>query len=118
MRGRARRVLVFGVVQGVGFRPFIHRLARRLGFRGWVRNAAGGVEIHLEAETPADFGPFLRAIRTEKPPLAVIESLTDEPARFEGDRAFEVRASTGGEAFVFIAPDIAACPTSVAAISE
>ena len=118
MSGEARRVLVFGVVQGVGFRPFIHRLARRLDFRGWVRNSAGGVEVHLEAESPADFGPFLRAIRKEKPPLAIIESLTDEPARFEGNLSFEVRVSTGGKAFVFIAPDIAVCPNCLAEVAN
>jgi hydrogenase maturation protein HypF len=111
MSGEARRVLVFGVVQGVGFRPFIHRLALRMGFRGWVKNVAGGVEIHLETEAPADFAAFLRAVREEKPPLAVVESLTDAPSVFEGDPAFEVRPSTGGDAFVFIAPDIAACPS-------
>ena len=118
MSGRARRVLVFGVIQGVGFRPFIHKLALRRGFRGWVRNAAGGVEIHLESGAPADFAGFLRAVREEKPPLAVIESLTDSPAAFEGLEAFEIRPTAGGEPFVFIAPDIAACPSCLAEVAD
>jgi len=118
MSGEARRVLVFGVVQGVGFRPFIHRLALRLGFRGWVKNVAGGVEIHLEAEAPADFQAFLRAVRAEKPPLAVVESLADEPAAFEEAPDFKIRKSTGGDGFVFISPDIAVCPECLADVAD
>jgi hydrogenase maturation protein HypF len=118
MSRAARRVLVFGVVQGVGFRPFIHKLARRLDLRGWVRNAAGGVEIHVEGASPALLDTFARAVREEKPPLAVIESLTESPSAFEGRPDFEIRTSAGGDSFVFIAPDIAACPACLAEVAD
>jgi hydrogenase maturation protein HypF len=118
MRAEARRILVFGVVQGVGFRPFIHRLALRLGCRGWVKNVAGGVEIHLESDSRTRLADFLRALGTDKPPLAVIETVTEEPAQAEGLAGFEVRRSTGGNGFVFISPDISVCPSCLADISE
>ena len=105
----AVEVTAFGVVQGVGFRPFVFRLAERFGYRGWVRNVGRGVEIHLESEKPADFGRFLAALESEKPPLARLEKLGVRPARVLGCRLFEIRKTTGGPSFVFISPDIATC---------
>ncbi len=102
-------VTAFGVVQGVGFRPFVFRLAERFGCRGWVRNVGRGVEIHLESEKPADFGRFLEALRREKPPLARLERLNVRPARPRGCELFEIKKTTGGPSFVFISPDIATC---------
>jgi len=108
-RTRAVRVVVFGVVQGVGFRPFVHRLARAFGYAGWVKNIGPGVEIHVEAANPEDFSRFLRRLKDELPPLARIESLSIKPAHYHGCRSFRVRKSGKGETFVFISPDIATC---------
>jgi len=110
MTGTARRILVFGVVQGVGFRPFIHRLSRRLGLRGWVKNIGTGVEIHIEGPSRPGLEHFLRALREEPPPLAAIETIEERPARFAGFGDFRVRRSRGGNSFVFIAPDVSVCP--------
>ncbi len=110
MKGRALGLEIFGVVQGVGFRPFIHRLARDFGLKGWVTNAGRGVEIHIEKPGRPDFEGFIAAIKRRHPPLARIESLAARPAAFRGYRDFTVRKSRGGERFVFISPDIAACP--------
>jgi hydrogenase maturation protein HypF len=107
--GSAAKVLVFGVVQGVGFRPFIYRLARRFGYKGWVKNIGSGVEIHIESAKPADFAVFLKAIRDEKPPLARIERLASRRAAFLGRTDFQVRKTEQGESFVFISPDICVC---------
>ncbi len=109
MKKRALRVTVAGVVQGVGFRPFLFRLADRWGYRGWVRNIGSGVEIHIESDKPTDFGPFLQALEKKKPPLARIERLDARPASPQGCAGFRIIPSKPGESFVFISPDIATC---------
>ncbi|MDP2915324.1 MAG: carbamoyltransferase HypF [Candidatus Aminicenantes bacterium] len=109
MKGRALRLTVFGVVQGVGFRPFIYRLALKHGLSGWVKNAATGVEIHLETREPSGFAGFLEALERDKPPLARIEKVAERRTAFEGFKGFEVKPSQGGESFVFISPDISTC---------
>lgn len=106
----ALRITVFGVVQGVGFRPFIFRLARRFHCRGWVKNIGYGVEIHIEAEIETDFSGFLKALREEKPPLAMIEEVKARPVSFRGVKDFRIKKSKEGESFVFISPDISTCP--------
>ena len=60
-QGRAIDAIVFGVVQGVGFRPFVYRIAKELGFAGWVKNVGFGVEIHLESKNRKGFKDFWNA---------------------------------------------------------
>jgi len=115
---RAVRVLVSGVVQGVGFRPFIYRLACRFGFCGYVKNVGPGVEIHLERGRAVDSGAFLRAVRLEKPPLARIEEIKTHPAPFRGYKNFRVLASRREKSFVFISPDIGTCSACLAEVSS
>lgn len=74
-RDAAARAVVFGVVQGVGFRPFVFRLARGLGLRGWVKNAGSGVEIHVEGSAHPVRSKFFGELRRRLPPLARIEKL-------------------------------------------
>ena len=109
MASEAVRLLVTGVVQGVGFRPFVHKLAASLKLGGWVRNRGLGVEIHIEGGRPAAASAFLKRLRAELPPLAIIEDVTVRRVRAEGAAGFRIRPSAGGERFVFISPDIAAC---------
>jgi len=106
----ATRVVVFGVVQGVGFRPFVFKLARRLGLRGWVKNIGGGVEIHVEGGSAAARERFLAGLKKSPPPLARIEKMEAGPARPRACRGFTIRGTTAGTSFVFISPDIATCP--------
>ena len=73
-RATARHIIVTGVVQGVGFRPFVHRLAHRHGLAGWVRNVAGEVEIAIEGEADA-VARFVEELRRDAPPLARIEAV-------------------------------------------
>jgi hydrogenase maturation protein HypF len=108
-RRAAARLTVFGVVQGVGFRPYVYRLALRLGLDGWVENAGSGVEIHVEGPAPVVRAKFAAALRAGLPPLAVIEKLDERPAPVEGRRGFEIRATRARSGFVFISPDIATC---------
>jgi hydrogenase maturation protein HypF len=106
---QAVRAVVFGVVQGVGFRPFIYRLAHRFGYRGWVKNIGFGVEIHLESNKPHDFKQFFLALNREKPPLSQIEKLDIKPAESLNCQQFEIKKSKQSQSFVFISPDISIC---------
>jgi len=106
---QALDISVFGVVQGVGFRPFIYRTARSLGYAGWVKNVGFGVEIHLESPDPTDFRDFLTSLENEKPPLSLIEKTDVRSGTFTGCSEFTIEKTRGGESFVFISPDISVC---------
>ena len=108
-----RKIHVTGVVQGVGFRPFVYKIATREHLNGWVANTSAGVDIELEGEAPA-FDVFLRALTADKPPLAHIDQIqVHDLVSKQGpcyDR-FEIRASVSQEgAFQPISPDISICP--------
>lgn len=108
-RGSAAEVVVFGVVQGVGFRPFIYRMAHAFGYKGWVKNIGFGVEIHIEKSESSDFQDFLHALQDSSPPLAQIKEITFKPASFLGLERFEIKKTKQEESFVFISPDISVC---------
>ncbi len=103
------RIVVHGAVQGVGFRPFIYRLASDLGLKGWVRNSAGGIILEVEGGLREEEA-FLLRLEREKPPLSFIQGL--EPSFLDpvGYTSFEILESTGGEKQALILPDIATCP--------
>ena len=106
----AARLRVTGVVQGVGFRPFVHRLALRHGLGGWVRNNAGDVEIEIEGTTAA-IVDFRTALQREAPPLARIERVEVESLPPAGRTAFEIRTSSlNSERRQPVSPDVALCP--------
>ncbi len=86
MRSRAR---VEGVVQGVGFRPFVHRLAGELALDGFVLNDERGVLVEVEGP-PERVETFLARLRTDAPPLAVVERVLSEPIAPSGDRGFRI----------------------------
>ena len=67
------RIHVQGIVQGVGFRPFVFNLVKRLGLRGFVLNSTSGVDMELEGEQTA-IQQFLETLKQDPPPLALIES--------------------------------------------
>lgn len=98
-----------GIVQGVGFRPFIYRLAKTHSLCGWVRNTPAGVLLEAQGE-PDGISGFLEDIRHKAPPLAVLSAVREEElAPAEGD-AFEILESAGGADSVQIAPDCDVCP--------
>jgi len=106
------KVSVRGVVQGVGFRPFIYQLASRYDLKGWVLNTSEDVKIEVEGEVEA-IEKFLRALRQEAPPRASIESITTRRLPTDRDRyqGFEIRHSIAEEGkYQLISPDIATCP--------
>ena len=104
------KVIVRGAVQGVGFRPFVYRLARELGLNGWVLNSARGVFLEVEGEGES-VRKFLLRLEREKPPRAIIQSLEFAILDPAGFRDFEIRYSDeSGEKSALILPDIATCP--------
>jgi hydrogenase maturation protein HypF len=104
-----QQVIVRGAVQGVGFRPFVFRLATDLGLNGWVSNTAQGVFIEVEGESAA-LNVFVEYLMSESPPHARIESLNVSRLPLVGFSHFEVRQSeeTGAKT-ALILPDLATC---------
>jgi hydrogenase maturation protein HypF len=112
------RVSVRGVVQGVGFRPFVFRLARREGLGGSILNNPQGVVIEIEGELAAA-ERFLAALVREKPPLARIDSISVNFAGVQGDGRFVILESqTGAERTTLISPDIATCADCLREMSD
>lgn len=106
----ARRLILTGRVQGVGFRPFVYRLAQRLGVRGWVQNRLGQVVIHAEADA-ATLDAFSRALQEEAPPLARPVPGKSARAPLQSFPGFEVQtSSTDTEACIHVPPDYDTCP--------
>jgi hydrogenase maturation protein HypF len=109
-----RRLRVRGVVQGVGFRPFVWHLARDLGLAGWVRNDAAGVEILLQGGADA-IDAFTRRLRHERPALARIDALGwDDQAPTRAFGGFAIAASGAGAARTMIGHDTAVCADCLA----
>ncbi|MCB2228043.1 MAG: carbamoyltransferase HypF [Desulfarculaceae bacterium] len=105
---------VEGVVQGVGFRPFVYNLARGLGLTGWVSNTAAGVELAVQGGGEA-VEEFFARLETQAPPLAVIHRVERQTAEPEpGESEFEIRASEGGKRSTLISPDVAVCEACLA----
>jgi len=106
---KGKTIHATGIVQGVGFRPFVYRLALRFGLVGWVQNTSSGVNIHVEG-LESMIEAFVAALRDQAPPLARIDKLTIHEASLEYPEAFQIRESrTAEQAFQPIPPDIALC---------
>ncbi|MGE4264090.1 MAG: carbamoyltransferase HypF [Desulfovibrio sp.] len=114
-----RRFVVTGQVQGVGFRPFIFRLAEELTLAGTVRNTPEGVVIEVQGP-PRQLDQFARRLETDQPPLARIlrVSVQDVPTA-DGASGFCICKSTGGAGHdVLISPDVATCPECLAELFD
>ncbi len=104
-----RHIFITGIVQGVGFRPFVYGLAVRLALNGWVRNTSAGVDIGIDG-TPEAIEQFLRALRAEAPPLARVDGVRVEPCAPSGYTRFEIiHSEAPTDAFQPIPPDAAIC---------
>jgi hydrogenase maturation protein HypF len=117
------RIRVRGVVQGVGFRPHVHALARRFGVAGWVRNDAEGVLIEAEGARPR-IEAFCAALERDAPPLASVDAveceavtaLASTPASESG--GFAILESAGGRITTAIGPDVAVCAACLAEMRD
>ena len=103
-----RRIRVRGVVQGVGFRPFVHRIATSRGLGGRVWNDGDGVVVEVEGPSEA-VDAFARALVEEAPPLARVASVAGEAMAPLGEQAFAVASSGGGGRSALVPPDVATC---------
>ncbi len=105
----SRHITVRGVVQGVGFRPFVYRLAREHRLAGWVLNTSGSVEIEVEGEEPA-VARFLEEMRGSPPPMARIEEIAAAPLAPQGHKGFRIIESRPEPGqYQLVSPDIATC---------
>ena len=105
-----REIRIRGVVQGVGFRPFVFKLARRLGLAGYVLNSSAGVVAEAEGACDA-LDCFVERLRSEAPPLARIEEMLVAEMDPVGGQDFVIRESRAQEGeFVLVSADVATCP--------
>jgi hydrogenase maturation protein HypF len=103
------RIVVHGVVQGVGFRPFVYRLAHEFQLTGWVRNDAQGVVIEVEGP-PAQLDAFLVSLKRNRPAQAMIQTIETSVLDAVGFPSFQIRpSSAGGNPRALIMPDLATC---------
>lgn len=112
------KIAIRGAVQGVGFRPFIHRLATELHLTGWVRNSAAGVLIEVEGPSPS-LEQFLARLPAERPPPCFIQSL--EPTWLDpvGHGSFVILSSDeAARPTVIATPDIATCPACLSEVLD
>jgi len=115
---RRVRARVDGTVQGVGYRPFVYRLAGELGIAGWVLNDERGVLV--EAEGPPDaVHVFLARLRADAPPLAEVRAVEAQDVPVVGRPGFEIMASEhGGAATAPVTPDSATCEDCLAELAD
>ncbi len=103
------RIHVTGIVQGVGFRPFVYNQARQLGLTGWVRNTASGVDIEIEGEVQR-LQNFIKILQEQAPPLARIDRLDKTWQEINGYQSFEILLSEDKqEDFLPVSPDVTIC---------
>jgi hydrogenase maturation protein HypF len=108
-RVRANQIHITGVVQGVGFRPFVYSLAEKLRLNGWVRNTSAGVDIVVEGP-PDRLAAFLKALWEDTPPLARVENVQVKDIPATGLQNFKIAFSIGKEGdFQPIPPDVSIC---------
>jgi hydrogenase maturation protein HypF len=103
---KCMNISIRGIVQGVGFRPFIHALANELSVKGFVMNTSEGVFMTAEGDR---LETFLERIRTDAPPLSRIMSIDISPAEPAGFSDFSIRESRETGSFTLLSPDVAVC---------
>ena len=102
-------IKITGIVQGVGFRPYIYNLAKKFSLRGWVLNDSNGVEVHIEG-TQKSISSFINELKTSPPELSRIESFSIKNDKNYNLTSFEIKESLQAcETQIFISPDICTC---------
>lgn len=110
----AKKIHIKGLVQGVGFRPYIYRLAIKHGIKGWVENSNEGVNVHAEGDS-ASISAFISDIHSEKPPASSISFFQETEVAATGYPSFEIQKSADhSDAVTEVSPDIAVCEDCLA----
>jgi len=104
-----KSIKIKGIVQGVGFRPFVYRLAGELGLAGYVRNTSEGVELEIEGP-PRKTVAFLKRLNREKPAASRIDRITVRNVPVRRVQLFIIKESKTARGFTRLSPDIALCP--------
>jgi hydrogenase maturation protein HypF len=114
---KGARIHITGIVQGVGFRPFVYGLATRMALNGWVRNTASGVDIEVDG-SPGVLEEFIAALQDEAPPLSRIDSFNVDWLPANGFSTFEIVHSAGKPGdFIPISPDVSLCSDCLAELN-
>lgn len=103
--------IIKGVVQGVGFRPFVYKIALELNLVGFVKNSASGVELEIQGKK-SEIVEFQRLLHLRLPPLASIDNIENSKIELKDDKSFEIlqsSASTNSSKSTLVSPDIAIC---------
>ncbi len=100
------RIFVKGIVQGVGFRPFVYNLAELLGLKGYVINSSKGVTIEIEGDK---IDSFIHKLKNEAPPLSQILSVEIIELPYHGYKDFRIQESKDEGSFTLISPDVSIC---------
>ena len=103
---KSLNVMIKGIVQGVGFRPFVYNLARELAVKGFIANTSDGVTLAVEGD---NLDQFTERISREAPPLSKIMSMDISPAAFSGFSDFSIRGSSVTGRFTLLSPDVSVC---------
>jgi len=118
MRKQRLHIVIRGAVQGVGFRPFVYRLAAEMHLPGWVRNSSQGIFLEVEGERPV-LDEFILRLERERPPRSFIQSLESSLLDPAGYTVFEIHESDDrGAPTALVMADIATCPECLREISD
>lgn len=105
-RLKSFKIHIKGVVQGVGFRPFIYNLAKKLKIKGYVTNTSDGVIIEAEGENIKE---FISSIRTNPPPLSTIDVIEIKESKYKNFKDFSIINSIDYGSFTLVSPDVSVC---------
>jgi hydrogenase maturation protein HypF len=108
-------IAIKGIVQGVGFRPFVFNLANQLSVRGFVTNTSEGVIINAEGD---NLDLFVERLKSEAPSLSRIVSMDSAPGEFRGYGDFTIRESTESGSFTLVSPDVSICDECLTELFE
>jgi len=118
VHNEAKRFEISGIVQGVGFRPFVYQLAHRYDLKGEVANTSAGVTIHIEGEGK-NLESFRRDLVADRPPLAQITDISVRSAAFGGFSDFSIVKSKGGaRRSTLISPDVSVCGDCIKELTD